>query len=440
MSGSLLYNRMLGEVEKIRLIDTHEHLQHPHQLVEQTKIDFGRLFMHYASSDLISAGMPPEDMAEVRNPDSEWDIDRKWRATRPWYERSWNTAYCRCIRTAIRDLFGIEDLGADTVGPLSERMNSIPRETWTREVFDKAGVDIALEHSFVPEPIYPRRRYPELFLFDIVETFSFVDIPSLPNDTGLEVSSLRDYLGVIDCYFDRYADEASAFKIARAYDRPIHFEDVSDADASRVFDQFIKAGDRMACPDIRVVEDFIVHHCIRRATEHNLPVKVHTGLQEGNCNNVTNSRVSLLIDLFIKYPKTTFDIYHMSWPYTDELLAICKNFPNVYIDMCWSWIVDPPASRRYLGDMLETVPLNKIHGFGGDFIFVEGSYGHAVMARREIARVLAEKVEEGVFTEEYAVKAAGRILRENAIETFRVEEKRALVAERAARESGKDRQ
>jgi len=54
--------------------------------------------------------------------------------------------------------------------------------------------------------------------------------------------------------------------------------------------------------------------------------------------------------------------------------------------------------------MLDTVPANKLHGFGGDFLLVEGSYGHAQIARREIARVLCEKVEKGRFSEEYALQ------------------------------------
>ena len=224
-----------------------------------------------------------------------------------------------------------------------------------------------------------------------------------------------DYLKVVDHYFDKFAAKASAYKIVRAYNRPIYFADVDFATAEKAF------ADRG-----RAVEDYVIHHCLKRAGEHNLPVKIHTGIQDGNCNNVTNSRPSLLINLFVKYPNVKFDIYHASWPYSDELMAIAKQFPNVWVDFCWLWIISPTAARGCLSEMLETVPLNKIHGFGGDFFFVEGSYGHAMIARREIARVLAEKVQEGRFTEEYAAWVAHRLLRENALENFRVEEKRGI--------------
>lgn len=62
--------------------------------------------------------------------------------------------------------------------------------------------------------------------------------------------------------------------------------------------------------------------------------------------------------------------------------------------------------------------MNKINLFGGDSMFLEGSYGHAVMARRIAAQVLTEKVEEGYLSTDEAVEIARRILRENAIELY----------------------
>ena len=428
MYNTDLYKRIRAEVDRIPLIDTHEHLTFPHRFAEMGNIDFGRFFTHYASSDLRSAGMPAQDMAEVANMESKLSPEEKWRLLKPWYERSWNTAYCECLRIAMRDLYGIEDLSDETVGPLSGKMNAVPRESWTRDVFDRANIEIALENEQAGSPVYARKRCPDIFLCDMSDDFSGRDID--PTESGVEVSGLSDYLKVIDYYFDNFADEASAFKIGRAYDRSLYFEDVPYADAERIFARLHKPHDPPAKREITALEDYIVHYCVRIAGEHDLPVKFHTGLQEGNANDIKNSRAALLINLFTKYPRTKFDIYHISWPYTEELINICKNFPNVWIDFCWAWIFNPPASRRFLADMLETVPLNKIHGFGGDFIFVEGTYGHSVIARREISRVLAEKVEEGRFTEDFALHAARRLLRENALEHFRIEEKRRLVARR----------
>jgi hypothetical protein len=64
------------------------------------------------------------------------------------------------------------------------------------------------------------------------------------------------------------------------------------------------------------------------------------------------------------------------------------------------------------------VPSNKIFAFGGDFIIPEGAYGHSVMARQAITRVLTEKIEDGYLSEDEAVRLAGRILRDGPAEFF----------------------
>ena len=60
----------------------------------------------------------------------------------------------------------------------------------------------------------------------------------------------------------------------------------------------------------------------------------------------------------------------------------------------------------------ETIPSNKILGFGGDFIYAELTYAHAKMARRAVAQVLAARVAEGFCRSETeaALELGRRIL------------------------------
>jgi hypothetical protein len=90
----------------------------------------------------------------------------------------------------------------------------------------------------------------------------------------------------------------------------------------------------------------------------------------------------------------------------------------VHLDLCWLHVVSPSASARALHEAIETVPSSKIFAFGGDYIVPEGSYGHSVMARRVVSRVLTEKVEEGWLDEEEAAGLARRVLRDNAAGFF----------------------
>ena len=68
--------------------------------------------------------------------------------------------------------------------------------------------------------------------------------------------------------------------------------------------------------------------------------------------------------------------------------------------------------------MMETAPINKILGFGGDYSYAEMSYAHSRMARQSIAQVLSEKVESGFCTEDEALEIAQMLLHDNPASLF----------------------
>ena len=160
------------------------------------------------------------------------------------------------------------------------------------------------------------------------------------------------------------------------------------------------------------------HHLIRLAEAHQVPVQIHTGLHAGNANFITNSNPTGLTNLFYLYPRVKFDLFHISYPYQGELSVLAKLFPNVHADFCWAHIISPAVSRRTMHEFLETIPANKIFGFGGDYRYPELSHAHAKMARRNIAQTLAEKVEEGFCTETEALELGRMLLADNAAAVF----------------------
>ena len=421
-----LYRRIRAALDAIPIVDCHEHLQRESELPKGNDIHLGRFFIHYANCDLISAGMSPAEMSRVQNVSTLTPKER-FALLEPWYRKAWNTAYCESLRIGWRDLFGVEDLTADTAEILTERMRTAVKDGWTRQVFDRAGIDYALNNPFGPKMVFNPDFDPACFICDMVDGFTSLQIAELAQESGLDILCLNDYLKVIDWYFDQYAAKASACKVGRAYDRSLYFEDVSQSSVESIFNRqiaFYGQNDRPGRSEVMALENFILHYLCRKCGEYGLRMKFHTGLQEGNGNLISNSRAARLANLFLKYPKTLFDIYHISYPYQEEAITLVKNFANVTMDFCWVWIINPAAGRRALSEMLDSLPASKLHGFGGDYIFVEGTYGHAAIARREIARVLCEKVEEGRFSEEYALQVGRMLLRDNAIENFGLQKRR----------------
>jgi len=428
-------------LDSIRIIDTHEHLDKEEEFI-QGSANFGRLFLNYANCDLVSSGCPPKNIKLLQS-DQDLSNPEKWQLIANYWEYIRGTGYGRCLEIAIRDLYGVDGFTIDTVEVLSEKMSQTRRHGYYREVFDRAGIAVALWNRLDRLGPIPRMWTPDydrtIFIQDLLSPFLRLDRQKLSSQHdyvldewhqgwGRDILCLDDYLGAIEEHFSAYAQQASALKIPIAYFRPLVFVDRSRSEIEPLFNRLLNCGweRNVSLPTLEqfhAIQDYLVHFSIRQCAKYDLTVKFHTGLQDDNANTIRNSRASLLSNLFFKYPKVRFDIYHISYPYHEEVVTLVKNFPNVSVDFCWMWIINPAAGRRALSDFLDAVPANKIHGFGGDLVFIEGTYGHAIMAKDNIARVLAEKVDEGSMTVQRARLVARWILRDNPIHWFGLGEK-----------------
>jgi predicted TIM-barrel fold metal-dependent hydrolase len=160
------------------------------------------------------------------------------------------------------------------------------------------------------------------------------------------------------------------------------------------------------------------HYSAQLAHDRKLPYQIHTGLLAGNSANLDNTRPMLFNNVIQRYPRVQFDLFHLGWPWTHEVTALAKVFPNVTVDFCWAWVISPTGARNALHELLETVPVNKLIGFGGDYRHVELTYAHSRMARAGIAQVLAERVAEGFCSETRALDLARLLLHDNAARLF----------------------
>jgi len=405
------------EIYNIPIVDTHEHLMSEEER-NSRPIDVFYFFAHYASSDLVSAGMPQSTLDKIRNPSIP--LEERWRDFAPYWERSRNTAYAKALIVAVRDLFGIEDINEQTYREISEKLKESQRKGWYRYVL-RERANIAISLQYVGTMDVDRELFLPVAYYDhFITARSKWDINSLEKSYDVAIHSLDDFLRALDIAFERDVKAgAVGIKSGLAYSRILRYDKVSKSEAEALFNRiFSHLGEGLSWEEAKPLQDFIMHQVIKRAISYNLPITIHTGLQEGNGNIITNANPVHLVNLFLEYKEAKFDIFHGGYPYVSELATLAKNFQNVYIDMCWLHIISPAVSRRALHEWLETVPQNKIMGFGGDYIFVEGAYAHSRIARENIARVLIEKVEEGYLNEEEAIKIAFRLLRDNPKELF----------------------
>ena len=410
--------RIRDEVYSIKLIDTHEHLHTEEAMFEHITFDFTKLFQLYLQWEFVSSGMTNNDKELLTK--ENITLQEKWEIISPFWERCRTTGYGRVPLIAAKDLFGIDDINEDTYVALSKKIKETIKPGYYKQIFDKAGIDLAILD--VGRSDDDTALFRHVIRFEhYVQVFQKGDVLK----RGEDINTLDDYVEALQKDFQVALDEKMvAVKSALAYSRIINYEDVKKSDAENLFDKIMEQDDENDIPlsfeEVKPLQDYVMHQIIQLADKHNLPIQIHTGLHAGNGNIIGNSNPTHLTNLFFQYPNVKFILFHSSYPFGGELSTLAKNFPNVYIDMCWSAIISPSYSVRYLSEWLETVPNNKIMAFGGDITFVEGTYAHSIMAREIVVTVLTQKVKDGFYSEKEAFYIANRILRENAIDIFKL--------------------
>lgn len=425
-------------IARTPFVDTHEHLVEEHSRTEWTKpvpllpcADWALLFSHYLNSDLRVAGMSGADHDRFLAPDTS--TDEKWQLLEPHWPAVKHTGYARAVRLAIEQLHGITELNARTVHRLAEKHRALVQPGYyTRVLRDCAGVESAQVNSL--QAPFMESRQPQLLLQDLsilhFGAFAGGNWGWMTDASGSKATDLAGWHRVIDHYFDKYGPYAAAVKSQTAYQRRLDFADVPAEKAAPIFPRLV-ARDPVNPEDRKAFDDHIFWYCVRQATARGLPVKLHTGYYAGQ-NGMPLDRVASnpgdVAEVLRRAPDTTFVLMHIGYPYHEPVLALAKHYGNAVIDMCWAWIINPEASRRYLRDHLVTAPANKILTFGGDYIPVEPVVGHAAIARQGLLLTLQGLVHDGWLSKTEAADLVEPIMRGNAHRIFRLEEKKRRLA------------
>ncbi|MBN2507704.1 MAG: amidohydrolase family protein [Verrucomicrobia bacterium] len=422
---------ILKRVLEAPLIDTHEHLIEEKERLQGTAHprvpcdDWALLLSHYLDSDFVTAGMPEADMDRVLSP--RVDPVAKWPLIAPYWPAVKNTGYAQAVRISIRELYGVEELSSATIRRVQAGYEQTRRPGFYRRILqERARIESCQVNCLTGEP-FKQSDMPTLLMQDlsIVGMFAGPDIRKYAAPTGIKVGSLEDWHRVIRWWFDRYATYAVAVKSQHAYHRDIDYARVPPEEAEPVFTKVLQK-EPVTPAERRLLEDHLFWQAVDQATARNLPVKLHTGYYAGH-NSMPLSRLrrnaGSAAELCRMSPDTKFVFMHLCYPYYEELLAVVKQWANAHVDMCWAWIINPVAAKDYLKKHIVTAPINKLLPFGGDYIPVEPVLGHAMIARRGIARALTELVQEGWLNLADALDLVDPILHQNARQLFRLAQK-----------------
>jgi predicted TIM-barrel fold metal-dependent hydrolase len=404
-------------------IDTHEHLIDESERLNCVEPiipcdDWALLLNHYFSFDLISAGISKAQIdslfSKQVNPINKWGILKEYW---PFLK---NTASGLVFRNTIRILYGIDGISEDNISELQNRYEQTRKKGFYKYIIQ----DIAnIKHCHINSPITACKKSesPDLLHLDIaLNGLIQVEVKPYSVPENVKINSLSDWHSLIDWWFSEYNQIAKGVKIGNAYFRRLDFEKV---EADEVEDIFKRKFDiQIVSPaEEKKLQDHLFWYCVDKSTEYGLPVKMHTG--QWAMNNVMNmhwvkDNPSDCASLCKQAPNTKFVFFHLCYPHYEEMLSLSKNYSNAFIDMCWSWSVNPLAAKDFLKKFILTVPNNKIFTFGGDDKIAENVIGHAFVARKGIAQALTELVTENWITINDALDLTDHLMYKNAEKIF----------------------
>jgi uncharacterized protein len=425
------FEKLFNFILNLEIIDTHEHLPH-RESARKLKTDILKEYCNdYFGKDLISAGLPVKDLNKIL--DSKENIISRWDLVEPYWENSRHTGYGQCMDISVKGLYGIEKICRTTIEELNEKfLISLKGGQYEKVLKDKSNIKVALLDNIDNKENYlecDKKYFRCVHCMDyFIFPQSFDTVRWIEEFTDVKITSFKDWLTACEIVFEKGEKKgAVALKSRMAYIRPLSFKRVSYKDAEEEFNQTIFSNKHFrtwlnnSFTMGNRFQDFMMHYLLNMANKKNMTFQFHTGFHDGNGNYINNGDPSLLANLFIEYEDVKFDIFHISYPFQHLLPALAKNFKNVYINMCWAPIISPTAARNALIEFLDTVPVNKICAFGGDFAFIDGVYGHRYLSSKTISQALVSRIKEGVFDFDRAKEIAEIIFYNNPVKLYNLE-------------------
>ena len=427
-------------IHETRLVDTHEHLRFEEDWVDDGPDVLQDLFGNYVPADLVVAGASQEDVDALLDR-GKGDVAGRFERVRKAWEAVRHTGYGEAVRILAEDVYGMPEITADGLAA-AQAENERLRAPGQRLALlrDRAGLDHVQTDNFC-WACEPDVSGPGFFLYDLSWVgFCNGEVPleEIERETGIAVGSLDSLREAMAAIYAKYAPHAIAVKAQHAYSRTLRWEERSDADAAAALEIVLRDPENVPAAAALCLGDWGWARGVELSIEHNLPFKIHTGYYAGHSRMpVDRIKSGNLCGLLARYLDARFVLMHIAYPYSHELIALAKHYPNVWVDLCWAWSIDPFSSCDFVRRFIHAVPINKLFAFGGDTGWPTSAYAYAVQARKWLASALEAEVRDGLLTEKQAMDAALRLMQTNQRDCFdiagtRGHIERTLAAQTAA--------
>ncbi|MCA9160422.1 MAG: amidohydrolase family protein [Planctomycetales bacterium] len=415
-----LYDRIKQSIDSVSAIDTHDHLHEFNHDSLRMRTPRGNGF---TLRSLWSGSYFSWNYSLTPWPASG-EFDEWWPLAKHDFDDARAASFYRYMLPAFRDLYGVdfEGITDEQAKQLNEQIFDNHRDSeWSLEVINKRA---NIELMFI-DPYWARLKFvrehkfsvPVLNVTSLMQAShparfeSALDSPfEYARQRDLSTDTFEDFLKVIHAIFtEAVASDCVCLKSTQAYQRTLHYENVTEELASKVY---LKSPDEITDAEQKGFEDFMFWYVCKLSAMYELPFQVHTGHAR-----IQGSNPMLLVDVIAANPETKFVLFHGGFPWVGETGVIAMRHKNVWIDSVWLPTLSYSMAKRAYQEWLEIVPSDRIM-WGADTNNAEGIYAATEFTRQCLAEALAEKVERGELNEEHAKHIGRQVMRENALKLF----------------------
>ena len=412
------------------LFDAHTHVDAAH-LSARGLHDV--LLYHMCISDLVSAGCP--DRARLSDDPDDTEAETRLIGAMPYLPYIQNTSIFWGVRIILQDLYGwTEPLSADNW----RRVDAMIREragdpSWPRSILKKTKIhragtllssrrdgsaDDILQYS-LEWAFFTRAQWGvnDIPVYELERTWS-QDEPDEPLPVTLganrppaerPICTVDDVHSAITHYV-KHIPCSQVLTTAQHISTDINFRDVSDDEMA----QALRRRGQATVEDRDVYASYILERFLSELEQHAddivyqfslgaepLPFETGSMLRQD-----TIFQLAAIID---RHPRLRFQVFLSSEHANQSLCTLARELPNLSLIGYWWHNFFPGIIRKVMGDRLDMLAVNKQIGFFSDAYCSEWQYAKAVIIRRQMARVMADRVDLGQYTADEALRIAHEI-------------------------------
>jgi len=420
-----LWQRILGELEQLVLIDPHTHIN-PHAAASTTLADI--LGYHYYTELAHASGMDRERIEQD-------GLEPKERVGRLVEQLGHidNTVQYSWLLEMCREFFDFEDDAITVDNWESLYDDSAARmadSNWEDQVLSQSGLEQVYLTNDFDDPLtgFDTARYvPCLRTDDLVFHLASASTRErLSAASGVEVVDAGSIVSALGRLFDHFRAHGAR---ACAISLPPDFEPqpVSQASFEPVL-QSILTGRELNQDESRTASAFMFWQLTQLCADQRLPFDLMIGVNRKvypqgvyQGQDLFDQRTSLIQfrHLFNAFPQVTFPVSVLAQTSNQELVSYSWIFPNVVTNGHW-WYSNVPAYIELdCRSRLQAVPKTKQIGYYSDMYKLEFALPKFRMYRRILAGVLTHDFVLGAcWSERRAIELGELVLRGNVERIF----------------------